>query len=114
MDLLEPTVIPGLDRALLELFLIFSAIGVAILILTISSIVGTVRAVRRRRCGSRSNSAVLLALTAVVISTSWLLYWVGDNIVHHTNPFDGLFINLMLCVLPFSWFISAMRANHPP
>src|SRR5262252_2804153 len=112
MGLLEPTVIPGLDRALLQLFGILAAIGLAILAVTLSSIVGMVRAARRRRRGLQSRAAVLLALTAVMMSTGWLLYWVGDNIFHHTNPLDGLFvINLTLCVLPCSWLITAIRAN---
>jgi len=113
MPVLEPTVIPGLDRALLELALIFGAVGGAILILTISSIVGIVRAVRRRRRGSRSRAAVTLALTAFMITTIWLLYWAGNNIRHNASPFDGLLvINLILCILPFVWLISAICANR--
>src|SRR5262245_41764354 len=112
MGLLEPTVIPGLDRALLELLLISSVVGAAILILTMSSIVGMIRAIRRRRRGSHSKGAVALALIAVLITTMWLLYWVTDNILHRSNPLDGLLvINLILCVLPFAWLFSAIRAN---
>ena len=113
MAVLEPTVIPGLDRALLELLLIFGAIGSAIFILTISSIVGIVRAVQRRLRGSRSRAAVTLALTTFMITTIWLLYWAGNNILHNSHPFDGLLIiNLLLCILPFAWLISAIRANR--
>lgn len=112
MALFEPTVIPGLDRALLEIVISFAAIGCGILALTISSIVGVVRAVRRRRNGIRSRSAIALALMAALASTTWLLYWTADNIFHRQNPLDALFvINLVLCGLPFGWLLTALRAH---
>ncbi|HJZ79731.1 MAG TPA: hypothetical protein VKD91_05280 [Pyrinomonadaceae bacterium] len=112
MCLLEPTVIPGLDRAILELLLISTAIVGAVLLLTIGSIVGIFRARRRRKRGGHSKAAVGLAAFAASISALWLSYWVGDNIYHHANPLDGLLaINLGLCVLPVFWLVTAIRAN---
>ena len=61
MGLIEPTVVPGLDKALLELLIIFGAIVVAGLVVIISSVVGIFRAARRRRRGVRSVAAVVLA-----------------------------------------------------
>jgi hypothetical protein len=112
MSLLEPTVVPGLDRALLELFLFFGGIISAALVLTISSIVGIIRAVRRRRQHRKSTAAVLLAAGATSITILWLLYWTTDNVYHRLNPIDGfLLLNSALCLLPLSWLIAAFRAN---
>ena len=112
LSLLEPKVIPGLDRALLEILMVFATIIGAVLSLTISSIVGIVRAKRRRRRGEHSKTAVALALMAALITTVWLLYWTGDNLYQHHNPIDGLLaINLAICVLPFCWLIAAIRSQ---
>ena len=112
MGLLEPIFIPGLDKALLALLIIFSVIVALSLVVTISSIVGIIRAVRRRRRGGHSASAVVLASIASAIATCWLLYWVGDDIYHGLIPIDALLaINLAACVLPLSWLSTAIRAN---
>ena len=109
---LEPNVIPGLDRALLEILITLGAIACAILVLTIASIVGVIRANRRRRRREHSSSAIALAIVATTVSTTWLLYWTADNIYHRHNPFDGLLaINLAICVLPFWWLLAALRAR---
>ena len=113
MGLLEPNAVPGLDRALLELFLIFSAVLGSALLITVSSIVGLVRAVRRRRRGERSSVAIVLALAANAIPSLWLCYWVGVDIYNRSNPINALLaINAALCVLPFTWLVSAIRANR--
>ena len=113
MGLLEPNAVPGLDRALLELFLIFSAVLGSALLITVSSIVGLVRAVRRRRRGERSSVAIVLALAAIAIPSLWLCYWVGVDIYNRSNPINALLaINAALCVLPFIWLVSAIRANR--
>jgi len=110
--LFEPNVVPGLDRAIVEMLITFTAIISAILVLTLSSIVGIFRAIRRRRRGQQSRSAIALALMAALASTTWLFYWTADNIYRRHNPLDGLLaINLALCVLPFSWLLAALRAN---
>jgi hypothetical protein len=110
--LFEPTVIPGLDRTIIELVLIFTAVAGAMLLLTVSSIIGIVRGIRRRKRGLHSRSAIALALTASAIAALWLLYWVADGLYHRTNPLDGLLaINLSFCVLPFFWLVTAIRAN---
>jgi hypothetical protein len=112
MAFLEPTAIPGLDKALEEMFVIFSIIVASGFVLTISSIVGVIRAVRRRRRGGYSVAAVVFSASATVMTTCWLLYWVGDNIHHGSNPLDGLLaINLLVCMPPLSWLITAIRAN---
>jgi hypothetical protein len=109
---LEPTVIPGLERAILELALIVVCVGGFMLLLTVSSIIGIVRGIRRRRRGTNSRAAIAAAIVACSISALWLLYWVGDNIYHRVNPLDGLLvINLVLCILTFSWLVAAIRAN---
>ena len=113
MGLLEPNAVPGLDRALLELFLIFSAVLGSALLITVSSLVGLVRAVRRRRRGERSSVAIVLALAAIAIPSLWLCYWVGVDIYNRSNPINALLaINAALCVLPFTWLLSAIRANR--
>ena len=112
MGLLEPFVIPGLGKALLELLIIFSVIVASGLVVTISAIVGIIRAVRRRRRAGHSVSAVVLASIAAAITTFWLLYWVSDDIYHRSNPIDALLaINLAVCVLPLFWLIAAIHAN---
>jgi len=112
LGFLEPTTIPGLDRALLELLITFSVIVGLGLMITISSIVGVIRAVRRRRRGGDSVSAVALAGVATAITSCWLLYWVGDNIQQKSNPLDALLaINLLICVPPLSWLSAAIHAN---
>ena len=112
MALFEPNVIPGMDRALLEILITFIAIVCAILVLTISSIIGVIRATRRRRRREPSKGAIASALIAAMASATWLLYWTADNIYQRHNPFDGLLaINLALCVLPFWWLLAALRAH---
>ena len=113
MGLLEPNVVPGLDRALLELLLSFGAVLGSGLLITVSSIVGLVRAIRRRRRSERSSVAIVLALIAITIPSLWLGYWVGVDIYNRSNPINGLFaINAALCVLPLTWLVSAIRANR--
>jgi len=113
MGLLEPNVVPGLDRALLELLLIFGAVLGSGLLITVSSIVGLVRAIRRRRRSERSSVAIVLALMATAITSLWLCYWVGVDIYNRSNPINALLaINAALCVLPLTWLVSAIRANR--
>jgi hypothetical protein len=113
MALFEPTVVPGLDRALLELLLTFGILGGLVLLVTISSIVGIIRARRRRRRGGYSVAAVVLAVLANVIAAAWLLYWLAYDIHDRSNPINALLaINLAICLLPLSWLIASIRANH--
>src|SRR5258705_13765294 len=91
MGFFEPIAVPGLDKALLGLFVIFSVVVGTGLVVTISSIVGVVRAVRRRRRGGRSVSAVVLAVVANAIAAAWLLYCLIYNIHDRSNPINGLF-----------------------
>lgn len=113
MGLLEPNVVPGLDRALLELVLIFSAVIGSGLLITASSIVGLVRAVRRRRRAKKSSAAIVLALIANAITSLWLCYWVGVDVYNGANPINALLaINAALCVLPLAWLVTAIRANR--
>ena len=112
MSLIEPTTIPGLDKVLLELLITFSIIIGSGIVVTISSIVGVIRAVRRRRRGGDSVSAVALAGVATAITSCWLLYWVVDDIQQKSNPLDALLaINLLICVPPLSWLSAAIHAN---
>ena len=112
MAVLEPYAIPGFDRLLVKLFLIVVTIIGSLVFLTISSIVGIIRAFRRRRRGGNSDMAIVLAGIAVALITCWLAYWVGDDIFHHQSPFNGMLaINLSFCMLPLSWLIVAIRAN---
>lgn len=115
MALLEPYRIPGFDWLVLKLLVIIIVILVTGVGITISSIVGLIRAIRRRRRGGHSNAAVLLAALAVAIAASWSVYWAGDALYQHENPLNGfLAINLAVCLLPLSWLISALRANAAP
>jgi hypothetical protein len=110
--LLEPFVIPGFDRVVLKLLIIFSFIIVTGIVVTVGSIIGVIRAVRRRRRGARSKRAVILAATGATITISWLFFWVGYDIRERSNPIDGLLaINLAFCVPSLSWLIAAIRAN---
>jgi hypothetical protein len=112
MSLLEPKAIPSLGKALLELLILFGAVISGLLVVSVSSIVGIIRAVRRRRRSGYSVAAVVLSAIATAISSCWLLYWVQDDLRNRSNPFDGLLaINLMLCLLPVYWLIAAIRAN---
>ena len=113
MGILEPYVIPGFDRLLLQLILILTGIIFWMLTVTIASIVGIIRGVRRRRRGSRSTGAIVLATAAVATVAMWLLYFVGDNLLHRMNPLDSMLaINLALSGLPLAWLIVAIRTNH--
>src|SRR6185295_2199370 len=105
------TRVPGLDKALLELFAIFSVIIITGLVVTISSIVGVIRAIRRRRRGGRAVAAVVLAAIATAITVSWLFFWVGDDIYHRSNPIDALLeINLLISQrIPGGWTIHDLR-----
>jgi hypothetical protein len=107
-----PLVVPGLDKALLELLILLGVILGSVVLVTVSSVVGLIRAVRRRRRGGRSKAAVVLAAIATAIAASWLVYWTGDAIRHRSNPINGfLTINFAICVPPLSWLIAAIRAN---
>ena len=113
MGLLEPNVVPGLDRALLELLLIFSAVLGSGLLITVGSVVGLIRAVRRRKRGEKSLPAILLALLANGITLLWLCYWIGVDIYNRSNPINALLaINASLCLLPLAWLVAAIRANR--
>ena len=112
LGLLEPKAVPAVQKALLELLIIFSVIIALALVVTVSSIVGIIRAVGRRRRGGHSVAAVVLAAIANAITACWLLYWVSDDIYHKSNPINGLLaINGAVCVLPLSWLIASIRAN---
>jgi hypothetical protein len=113
MALLEPTVVPGLDKALLELFAIITLIAFIGLVVTVSSIVGIIRAVRRRRRGERSLQALVLAVIVSAIAWSWLLYWVGIELSNRSNPINALLaINAALGALPLIWLFTSIRANR--
>jgi uncharacterized membrane protein YhiD involved in acid resistance len=113
MILLEPFTVPGLDKALLELLItagVILATGVAV---TVGSIIGLIRALRRQRRGDRSLAAVVMAATAFVITLAWLLYWVRNDLHDKGNPVNAMFaINAALCVLPLTWLVAAIRANR--
>jgi Kef-type K+ transport system membrane component KefB len=115
MALLEPYVIPGFDWLVLKLLCVIGIILFTGVVITLSSIVGLIRAVRRRRRGGRSIAAVMLATVAVAIVASWSLYWAADAAYHHENPLNGfLAINFAICLLPLSWLTGAIRANLAP
>jgi hypothetical protein len=115
MALLEPYRIPGLEWLVLKLLVIIIVVLVTAVGITICSIVGLIRAIRRRRRGGHSISAVVLATIAVAIPASWLLYWAGDAIYQHENPLNSfLAINSAVCLLPLSWLIGAVCANVAP
>lgn len=112
MALLEPFTVPGLDKSLFELLIILSSILITGAVVTVGSVIGLIRAVRRRRRGDRSSAAVVLAAIATAIALAWLLYWVRYDLHDKANPINALFgINAALCLLPFSWFVAAIRAN---
>ena len=112
MALLEPYRIPGLEWLVLKLLVIAISVLVTGVVVTISSIVGLIRAIRRTRRGGHSISAVVLATIAVAISASWLLYWTATDLYQHESPLDGFMaINLGVCLLPLSWLIAAISAN---
>lgn len=107
-----PLVIPGFDKIVLKLLLIVSIILVTCAVVTISSIVGVIRAARRLRRGGHSKASVVLAVVATAIAASWLAYWTGEDIYHRSNPINGLLaINLVFCLPPLSWLIAAIHAN---
>jgi hypothetical protein len=113
LALLEPFVVPGLDKTLLQLLLILSAVVGSGLLITAGSIVGLIRAVRRRSRGEKSLVASMLAVIANAFTLLWLCYWVGVDIYNRSNPINALFvINAALCVLPLAWLLSAIRANR--
>ena len=113
MNLLEPTVVTGLDKGLLQLFAIFIAVIVAGLVVTIVSIVGVVRAIRRSRLGRGSVAAVWLAVFASTIAAAWLLYWLAHDIHDRSNPINPLLaLNVAFCVLPLMWLVTAIRAHR--
>ena len=112
MALLEPYRIPGFEWLVLKLLVIVIGVLVTGVVITISSIVGLIRAIRRRRRGGHSNSAVVLATTAVAIAAAWLLYWTATDLSQHENPLNGFMaINSAICLLPLSWLIAAIFAN---
>src|SRR5260370_35096757 len=84
-----PYVIPGFDRAVLKLLLVFGVILITGVVVTVSSVIGVIRATRRRRRLGHSRAAVLLAAIATAIASSWLLYWTGDALYHGEWPIDG-------------------------
>jgi ABC-type dipeptide/oligopeptide/nickel transport system permease subunit len=82
------------------------------LVVTFGSIVGVIRAVRRRRRGQHSLPAIVFAVIATTITASWLSYWVAHDVRDHSNPINGLLaINFALCVLPMTWLVNAIRAH---
>ena len=112
MGLLEPFVIPGFDRLLVQIILILVAIVGWMIAVTAASIVGIARAIRRRRRGGQSTAAIVQAGVALATVAMWLLYFVGDNLIHRMNPLDSMLaINLSLSILPLSWLMLAIRTN---
>jgi len=110
---LEPFTVGGLDKALLELSITLSSFLITGVAVTVGSIIGLIRAVRRGRRGERSSAAVILAAIATAIALSWLLYWVRSDIHDKANPINTLFgINAALCLLPLSWCVVAIRSNR--
>jgi len=78
MALLEPYRIPGLEWLVLKLLVIAVVVVVTGVAITVSSIVGLIRAILRKRRGGHSIAAVVLAAIAEALAASWLLYWAGD------------------------------------
>jgi len=112
MGFLEPNVIPGLDKAILELLLVVCAVVGSALLITVASVAGLLRAVRRRRRGGHSRPAVALAFIALAIMASWMGYWIVWDLHNRTNPINPLLaINVTLCVLPLMWLVAALNAN---
>ena len=110
-----PLVIPGFDKIVLKLLILITVILATAVVVTISSIVGVIRALLRTRRGGHSVAAVVLSAMATAITSFWLLYWVGDDIYHRSNPLNGILaINLVICLLPVSWLIAAIGANVAP
>jgi len=115
MALLEPYRIPGLEWLVLKLLVIAVVVVVTGVAITVSSIVGLIRAILRKRRGGHSIAAVVLAAIAAALAASWLLYWAGDALYLHQNPIDGfLAINSAICLLPLSWLCAAIWANRRP
>ena len=113
LALLEPFTVPGLDKSLFELLITLSSILITGAVVTFGSVIGLIRAVRRRRRGDRSAAAVALALVGTAITLTWLLYWVRSDLHDKANPINALFgINAAFCLLPLSWFVAAIRANR--
>ena len=111
--LLEPFTVPGLDKSLFELLITLGSILITGAVVTVGSVIGLIRAVRRRRCGDRSSAAVVLATIATAIVLAWLSYWVRSDLHDKANPINALFgINAALCLLPLSWLVAAIRANR--
>jgi hypothetical protein len=108
-----PTVIPGLDKALLQFFILACGVIGSAMLVTISSIAGLIRATRRRRRGGYSLAAVVLAALANALALVWLLYWLAYDLQARSNPINGLLaINLAICLLALSWLIASIRANR--
>ena len=61
MALLEPSTVPGLDKSLFELLITLGSILITGAVVTVGSVIGLIRALRRRRRGDRSSAAVVLA-----------------------------------------------------
>ena len=113
MALLAPYRIPGFDWLVLKLLVIIVAVLITAFVIAVSSIVGLIRAVRRRRRGEHSIAAVVLSSIALAIASSWLLYWAGDAVAQHENPLNSLLaINFAVCLLPFAWLVAAIFANR--
>jgi hypothetical protein len=112
MGFLEPNVIPGLDKAILELLLVVCAVVGSALLITVVSVAGLIRAVRRRRRGGHSRPAVALAFIALAITVLWLGYWIAVDIHNRAHPISALLaINVTLCVFPLMWLVAALNAN---
>src|SRR6185295_17186822 len=100
-------------KALLQLLISFSLLGLSILLVVTSSGVGVIRAIRRRRRGGRSVAAVVLAAFANIITTAWLIYWLAHDVHDRSNPINALLVlNLAICALPLMWLIASIRANR--
>ena len=113
MALLEPFTVPGLDKSLFELLITLGSILITGAVVTVGSVIGLIRAIRRRRRGDRSAAAVVLAAIATAIALAWLLYWMRYDLHEKANPINALFgINAALCLLPLSWFVAAICANR--
>ena len=113
LALLEPSTVPGLDKSLFELLITLGSILITGAVVTVGSVIGLIRAIRRRRHGDRSAAAVVLAAIATAIALAWLSYWVRYDLHDKASPINALLgINAALCLLPLSWFVAAIRANR--